>query len=301
MKRKAIIICALGVVLAVVTGAWLAGNFLSAPANEPIGKLPSDLVGSSVEFQSESGSTIHGWFIPGKKGTGAILLMHGIRANRLSMLDRARFLSQAGYSVLLFDFQAHGESSGDHITFGYLESRDARAAFNFLRENAQGERVGVIGVSMGGASALLAAPPLQLDALVLEMVYPTINQAVGDRLTARFGKWSRALTPLLTWQLKPRLGVSAAELRPIDRVGRIQVPKLLIAGSDDQYTTLAESRQMFDAASEPKALWVVNGAGHEDLYRLVRNEYEKRVLAFFSQYLNRDSRQGVTTLPATTL
>jgi alpha/beta superfamily hydrolase len=52
--------------------------------------------------------------------------MHGVRANRLSMVERARFLSYAGYSVLLFDFQGHGESTGQHITFGYLESKDAR-------------------------------------------------------------------------------------------------------------------------------------------------------------------------------
>jgi len=153
---------------------------------------------------------------------------------------------------------------------------------------------------MGGAAALLAAPPLQVDAMVLEMVYPSIDQAVGDRLTVRFGKWSRAFTPLLTWQLKPRLGVSAAELRPIDKVGSIQVPKLFIAGSDDQYTTLTESRQMFDAAVEPKALWVLNGVGHEDSYRLASRDYEQRVLDFFSQYFKHDSEQTIATPPATT-
>lgn len=58
------------------------------------------------------------------------------------MLDRARFLSAAGFAVLLFDFQAHGESPGEHITFGYLESRDAQAAVEFLRTQAQVERIG---------------------------------------------------------------------------------------------------------------------------------------------------------------
>ncbi len=203
------------------------------------------------------------------------------------MLERARFLSRAGYAVLLFDFQAHGESAGNHITFGYLESKDAQAAVNFLRSKSPGERIGVIGVSMGGAAALLASPSLEIDAIALEMVYPTIDQAVGDRLAAIFGGWARYLTPLLTWQLKPRLGVSAAELRPIDKVAHLSAPKLFIAGSADKYTTLAESRQMFEAASEPKALWVVNGAGHQDLYRLVGVEYEQRVLDFFSHYLNR--------------
>jgi len=224
--------------------------------------------------------------------------MHGVRANRVNMLERARFLARAGYSVLLFDFQSHGESAGRRITLGYLESRDARASVNFVRANTPGEKVGVIGVSMGGAAALLASPPLEADAMVLEMVYPTIDQAVSDRLSVRFGNWSRVFTPLLTWQLRPRLGVSAAALRPIDRVGSIHTPKLFIAGAEDQYTTLEESRQVFAAASEPKALWVVSGAKHEDLCRFAGKEYEQRILDFFGQNLNGSSKPIFITPPA---
>src|SRR5260221_510761 len=107
---------------------WLAGSLLSAPANRPVGNLPTDLNGRNVQFPSTSGATLRGWFLPGKKGAGAIVLMHGVRGSRLDMLDRARFLVHAGYSILLFDFQAHGESTGSHITFGQLESQDAKAA-----------------------------------------------------------------------------------------------------------------------------------------------------------------------------
>jgi len=284
MKRR-IIIGALGVLLICFTGVWFAGNILSAPANQSIGNLPSDLAGRDVQFSSDSGATIHGWFIPGRKGAGAIVLMHGVRANRLSMVDRARFLSQAGYSVLLFDFQAHGESTGEHITFGYLESRDAQAALSFLRANAHDEKIGVVGVSMGGAAALLASPPLAVNAMVLEMVYPTVNQAISNRLTMRLGGWAGILTPLLAWQLKPRLGIDAEALRPIDHVGKIAIPKLFIVGGEDRHTTMEESRQMFNAASGPKELWVVEGAGHVDLYAASKRDYERRVLDFFERQL----------------
>jgi len=211
--------------------------------------------------------------------------MHGVRASRLDMLERARFLAAAGYSLLLFDFQAHGESPGHHITFGYLESKDAQAAVAFLRTNAPGEKIGVVGVSLGGAATLLATPPLNADAMVLEMVYPTIDQAVGDRLALRLGNWSRTLTPLLTWQLKLRSGITARDLRPIDHVNDLRMPKLFIAGSKDMHTTIEESRELFSAASEPKDLWVVNGAKHQDLHTFAKTEYEQRVLAFFAQKL----------------
>lgn len=285
MKRK-ILICTIALLLIVsIATILIAGSALSAPAPQHVGDLPDNLNGSSVEFQSNSGSTIHGWYIPGQRGAGAIVLMHGVRSNRLSMVERARFLSHEGYSVLLFDFQAHGESPGDHITFGYLESEDAKAAIDFIRNAAPGERIGVIGESMGGAASLLASPPLTVNSMVIEMVYPTINDAVADRLTTHLGRWAKVLSPLLLVQLKPRLGISADNLRPIDHVGKLTMPKLFIAGANDHHTTLAESRKIFEMASEPKEFWVVPGAAHVDLHKAARVEYEQRVVDFFKRTL----------------
>jgi pimeloyl-ACP methyl ester carboxylesterase len=71
-----------------------------------------------------------------------------------------------GFAVLLFDFQAHGESPGRRITFGHLEAMDAAAALDFLEQRLPRERVGAIGASLGGAAAVLADPPLRVDALV---------------------------------------------------------------------------------------------------------------------------------------
>ena len=278
----------IGSLLIFVTAAiiiWLAGSLLSAPANHAVGNLPPDLNGRNVQFPSTSGAAIRGWFVPGKKGSGAVVLMHGVRASRLDMLERARFLCADGYSVLLFDFQAHGETAGQHITFGYLESKDAQAAVEFLRTNTPGEKIGVVGVSLGGVAALLATPPLNADAMVLEMVYPTFDQAVSDRLAIRLGNWSRTLTPLLTWQLKLRSSISSRDLRPIDHVKDLRMPLLFIAGSEDRHTTVAESRELFATASEPKELWVVNGAKHQDLHAFAKAEYEQRVLAFFQKHL----------------
>ncbi len=261
---------------------WLTGGILCAPANQAVGDLPSALTGTAVQFPSASGAMIHGWFMPGIKGAGVIILMHGVRSDRRSMLNRAKFFSHSGYSVLLFDFQAHGESTGKHITFGYLESMDAQAAFSFVLANAPDEKIGVVGISMGGAATLLASPLLNADAMVLEMVYPTITQAIANRLSMRLGRWAEILTPLLSWQLKPRLGISAEDLCPINKVGKITTPKLFIFGEKDQHTASEESLKMFYAAADPKEFWIVKGAKHVDLYG---KEYEQRVSAFFQKHL----------------
>lgn len=261
-------------------------TILTAPAKTNIGRLPSDLNGHAVEFRSDSGAgLIRGWLLPGIKGQGAIVLMHGIRGSRLNMVSLARFLSRAGYSVLLFDFQAHGESAGEHVTAGYLESRDARAAIEFARAEAPDEAVGVIGTSMGGAALALADPAPRVEAAVLEMVYPTIEQAIDDRLRMNLGSWGTILRPLLTAQFPLRYGVSTTDLHPIDRVGKMRVPKLFIAGANDMHTTLAGSRELFAAAAEPKEFWIVDGARHQDLHKLKEREYEERILSFFGKHL----------------
>jgi uncharacterized protein len=285
--RSVLLSLCLTVVLFLI-GVWTAGGILSAPVPETVGALPEGLMGEDVRFSSPSGATLKGWFLHGRPGRGAVVLLHGVRGDRRHMTGHARFLAKAGYSVLLFDFQAHGESAGEQITFGYRESKDAQAAVQYLRSRAPGEKIGVIGVSMGGAAALLADPPLKVDAMVLEMVYPSIEEAITDRLAMRLGSSVGAMfTPLLSVQMQPRLGITPDRLRPIDQVAEITAPKLFIAGSEDQHTPLAESRRLFAAARAPKEMWVVDGAAHTNLYKFAGEEYRHRVLAFLEKNLAR--------------
>jgi len=206
--------------------------------------------------------------------------MHGVRANRLSMVERARMFLGAGYSVLLFDFQAHGESPGKHITFGFLESLDAQAALDLVHKEFPGQPVMAVGTSLGGAAAILADPPLDLDALVLESVYPTVEQATENRMRIYLGPLGPPLAPLLLVQLKPRLGIDPSALRPIDRIGGVRCPVFVLSGLADEHTTPAETRALFARAPEPRQLWMVPGAAHVDLYGFAPEEYRRRVLAF---------------------
>jgi uncharacterized protein len=273
------------------------------PAYKKVGPPPPTLGGEAVTFQSGSGATIHAWYVPGSRGDGAVLLFHGMGANRSAMLDRAEFLHGQGFTILAPDFQAHGESKGggDHITLGALESLDAEAAMNYLRARAPGERIGVIGVSLGGAAALLGHGPLPVDAFVLESVYPTLHAAVQHRMQVWLGPLgfvSDAATPILLRLIGPEIGVTERAMHPIDAIARIKSAVLVIAGTADRYTPIAETRALFARAPEPKQLWEVAGAGHEDLYAYAGAEYERRVGAFLAAQLRKNSDAPITTSDA---
>lgn len=273
---------------------WSVGSAYCAPANHPVGNiLPSDFDVQSVSFPSESGTTLYGWYRQGDPGRGAVVLVHGIRGDRLQMLGRARMLAAAGMAVLLFDLQAHGDSQGTAITFGWLESRDVRAAVEWMRNTCSPEKVGVVGSSLGGAAALLAFPNLKIDALVAEAVFPTIERATSNRIESNLWGFGGELTPLLTWQIKLRFGISPKELHPIDKIGAVKCPKFIIGGEKDPYTSSEETQALFQAASEPREIWIVPGAGHQDFQSFAPDEYRRRVLPFLQSHLRPDPPRHV--------
>lgn len=266
---------ALGVVV-----SWSVATSLIAPTYGFIGAPPEDLPGGeTIALASESGATLAGWHFRAADSRGVVVMFHGVRASRLQMETRARFLLEHGYSVVAVDFQAHGESTGEQITMGYLEQRDVAATLAYARGEHPAESIGVIGASLGGVAAVLALP-LDIDALVVESVYPDIRNAVANRVRLWLGPLSPLPTEILLLQMKWRLGVAPQDLRPVERIAGAGCPVLILSGSTDVRTTVAETRELFAAAVEPKELWIVEGAPHVDLYDVAGDEYATRILRF---------------------
>ncbi len=281
-----VILFFVSIALVIVFFAYIIVSTASAPAPAILSIPASNTQLEKVSFLTNEGLTIHGWYGEGEVGKGAVLLIHGIRGNRMQMYKRSQFLMKNGFSVLLFDLHGHGESDGDRITFGYKEAKSADAAFAFLRGRLPSEKIAVIGVSLGGAACLLGEIPFRADAIVIEEVFATIEEAVTNRMLMRVGYAGRFVAPLLLHQLPLRFGITTEQLRPEEAVKKVKCPIFVIGGSKDRRTPASETRRIFDAAQVPRELWLVKDARHVDLCDYAGPEYERRILAFFSKYLH---------------
>jgi uncharacterized protein len=271
------------VFFAVAAVSWQFATMLVGSANHPV-RIPADFPAVTVSIPGAGRSIVGNWRDLGG-GSPVVLLLHGFRGDRASMVPRARLLVDAGFSVLLIDQQAHGETPGELITLGWLESADARAARDWIRARAPGRRVGVIGVSLGGASVLLGPQPAGFDAVVLEATYPRLRRAVENRVGLRFRSLDALLAPLLLVQIEPRLHVTADQLEPIRWIAKVGAPVLVVGGSRDAHTTEEETRELFAAAATPRELWIVEGAAHQDFSRYDPAGYDAHVIAFLRREL----------------
>lgn len=267
---------------------WQAGSVLTRGRSEAA-FFPAEPGANAVTIKTDTDMPVAGWFLEGR-GKSALLLLHGIRADRRQMLARARFLKRQGHAVLLIDLPGHGASPAPAITFGLAESEAVRSSLEWLRRRQPDARIGVIGVSLGAASLVLCRGCPRPDAVVLESMYPTIEEAVENRLRMRLGRrlgdLAAPLSKLLLWQLPLRLAIEPEQLRPIERLQGLDMPVLVASGTEDLHTTLAETRRIHAALGAGAQLWEVGGAAHQDLYEYAPAAYELRIQTFFADKLD---------------
>lgn len=289
LRLPPVLLLLLLLILLGIAALWLLGSFLIKAESHSVTLDPA-LGAQALTLDAGPGQRVAASFLPAQgignsMGKGGILLLHGIKSDRRQMAARAAFLHRAGYVVMLIDLPGQGASTSPAVTFGLTEAAGVRAALEDMHRRLPGQRIGVIGVSLGAASLVLCRDCPKVDAAVLESMYPSIEEAVEDRLRMRLGAIGAPLSRLLLWQLPLRLDIQPAQLRPIAHVAELGMPVLIAAGSADRHTTLAETERLYAAAAAPKSLWVVEGAAHVDLHAYAPAEYERRIGAFFEQYL----------------
>lgn len=295
MRRvlKAVLIPTL-VVTAVIFGiSGYAASSLTRFERVPIESTPADfgLEYVDVEFPSRDGLMLQGWWLEGDEGESVIIVVHGSEGNRAHPADRnlgiAGGLVNHGYNVLVFDMRGHGESEGKQISAGYHERYDVLGAIDHIAQRGIEGRIGVLGLSMGAATSLMAAAESEeIAAVVADGGYADIVSIFESEFSAR-SSLPGFFIPIILFAANKMYDIDFAAIKPEEAVSKLSVPVFIIHGEQDDMVPVAHAYRLREASQHPDSeLWILPEAAHSNAYLVRPAEYMERVIAFFDEALN---------------
>jgi uncharacterized protein len=238
----------------------------------------------TISFVTEDGITIRGWWFARPETRRLIIGCSGHRGSKTDLLGIGSGLWRAGNNVLLFDYRGCGESDHAPQSLAHHELRDARAAIEYARQRIPDAEIGLLGYSMGGAVVIqVAAADPSIRAVVADSSFATMRDVVAYGIRRRRVP-ARPVLDLTDALTGLRYGYRFHAVRPLDVVGRIAPrPLLIIHGEADAVTPVSHARWLFEAADEPKELWILENTPHCGAYFVDRPAYVQRVAEFFAR------------------
>ena len=300
MKRAAKVVLSLLVVLPLLAAG--AGTLLASGMLHPMKRaLTPELVKQAdealtrvsaqredFEVRASDGVVLRGWKVrPPNPGSDWVLLFHGVSDNRVGVMGHAEFLLRNGYNVLMMDARAHGASDGDKATYGWLERHDVQAIAEALFRSEQVHCFFLLGESMGASIALQAAAvEPRVAGVVAESAFANLKEVSFDYAGLHVSHWlgRTIFRPASSLALKGATkegGFRAEDVSPEKAVAARPFPVLLICGTRDNNVPPRHTKRIYEAASGPKEMWLVPGAGHSAALGTAPQEFEQHVVKFF--------------------
>jgi len=242
----------------------IAERFLYYPDPIPRDMPPPPWASDATEvwLDTADGVRIHGLWWPGPEHRPAVLFLHGNAQEVYSWSLVHQELAPLECAVLLIDYRGYGKSEGrPHEDGLYL---DGRAALDWLAGRGFTEdNTIVFGKSLGGAVACEICRGLDLKALILESTFTSLSSVARHLFP-----FIRGYTP------------EAGAYNSLEKLGDIDCPIMVIHGDADTLIPVEEGLTLFEAAGEPRELFLVTGAGHNDVSITAGPEYGLRIRAW---------------------
>ncbi|HLH09144.1 MAG TPA: alpha/beta fold hydrolase [Terriglobales bacterium] len=260
---------------------------------------------TSLSVVAGDGAVLRGWYAqPSTYNGNSVLLLHGVGDNREGMAGYAELFLGKGYAVLLPDSRAHGESGGQLVTYGLLESDDVYRWVEWLRTQSNPSCVYGLGESMGAAIVLQSLKTRPgFCAVVAESPFSTFREVAFDRVGyyIGLGQWcgrtiARLPVDLALAYVRLRYKVNLLNANPEDAVRESNTPVLLIHGESDRNILPWHSRELASADSNA-TLWLVPHAHHTGAWSTDPAECEQRVLTFLSIHSRATSPSTLSATP----
>jgi uncharacterized protein len=245
---------------------------------------------ATVEIRAEDDAALRAWYFQAATDEHrAVLLLHGRGENRSGMLAYARFLLRNGYSVLCPDLRGHGASAGEFTGYGLKEALDVKLWVDWLKDEQAQTCVFALGRSMG-AAILLQALRYRPDllAVVAESPFTNFREVAYDNVGRTFGVGSWAgrtvLRPVVESGIaygRLRYGMDLRDVTPDEALRSTNVPILFVHGESDATIPVRHAARLLERCAGTADLWQVPGVGHCRVLARQRQEFERRICAWF--------------------
>lgn len=240
-----------------------------------------------VTFASPNGHQLHGWWLNRPETNRVIVGCAGYRGSKAQLVGIGTMLWRAGFNVLLFDYRGHGSDLGVPITLGYREMGDFFAALDYTTMRMPDARIGVFGGSMGAAIAIMGSSQRpDVLAVVADSPFARHSDVISFRVRQQVHLPGQPFARISDYFLYRMAGYRSSDMEPVRWVAQLAPrPLLVIHGTHDTSIPVEQSVKVYEAAREPKELWIGEGAEHCGTYFLDRAAYCQRVSSFFDAAL----------------
>ncbi len=212
-----------------------------------------------VYIRASDGAWLHSWFLPAEgEVRGTVLFMHGNAENVSTHIGSVFWLPSRGFNVLLYDYRGYGRSWDVPDLDAIIDDVDDVLDYLFQRQDIDLHRVVVYGQSLGAAVTVTGVARSEhksrLKAVILESGFSDFQGIAREKMSESWLLWP------LQWPLSLTIN---GRHHPLEAVADLApVPVLLIHGKEDHIIPWHHSQQLYEAAREPKDLWLFEGAGH---------------------------------------
>ena len=290
----------LAALLSAAAAAFALGAFITDQLTRPVRNVDAAVTPAALGADFEPLSLrsaddrvdLDAWHLPVPGASSGVVLVHGKDGSKSNtwgdgFVRLALDLQAAGYQVLMLDLRGHGASGDGRYAFGYMERFDVMAGVQYLVEEAgvAPGGVGLLGVSMGGASVLYAAAldprvgAVWSDAAYAD-VWPIIVQEWPDA-----SGLPMAVLPLVRWTHRVLHGFDLQRVRPVDEAARLDgLPLMIVHGHADRLIPVGQA-QVLAAAAPWAGVWLLEGVGHAAAYDHDPALYTLRAIEFFDEAL----------------
>jgi pimeloyl-ACP methyl ester carboxylesterase len=231
---------------------------------------------------------LNSWLIKAERPRGTIIYLHGVGDCKIDGLRFANLMHEHHYNVFLYDSRRHGLSDGTFCTYGFYEKDDVKTIISYLisRNDIKPGKIGIFGTSMGAAVAIQAASiDTRIAAVIAENSFATLRTIFDDYQKRMIKLSFHYLRNLVIKRSEMKADFKARDVSPLRAITNVHVPILIIYGTQDHLINHHYSLRLYEYANQPKDIFPIENARHNDTWKIAGAAYEQKLLEFFERNL----------------